>query len=77
MSLQANLAELILAVGTDIKILQSKIGDTSTLTTTEKASLVAAINELKTSLDAIGPTIYVQSSAPTAGLTVGDLWVQT
>lgn len=52
MSLQTRLSDLITAVGTDIKQLRvfitgSSSGDLTGLTTTDKTSVVAAINEVK------------------------------
>lgn len=47
MSLELKIAALITAVGGDVKALTTKIGDTTSLTTTAKANLVAAINEVQ------------------------------
>jgi hypothetical protein len=52
MSLQARLSDLITAIGTDVKQLRiwitgSAAGDLTGLTTTNKTSLVAAVNEVK------------------------------
>lgn len=52
MSLQTNIASLITAIGTDYKTLRtwmfgSSTGTLASLTTTDKTSLVAAINETK------------------------------
>lgn len=51
-SLQSRIADLITAIGTDIKLLRTYItgsstGDLTGLTTTAKSSLIAAINEVK------------------------------
>lgn len=51
MKLEQRLTLLASAVGADIKILTNKIGDLTSLETTAKTNLVAAINEL---YDAIG-----------------------
>lgn len=48
MSLETQITTLVTAIGTDIKALRLADGDLSTLTTTAKSSLVAALNELKT-----------------------------
>jgi hypothetical protein len=48
MSLETQITSLVTAIGTDIKALRLADGDLSTLTTTAKSSLVAALNELKT-----------------------------
>lgn len=50
-STETRLRELATALGTDWKLLTGKIGDLATLSTTAKASLVAALNELKTLVD--------------------------
>lgn len=47
MSLELKIAALITAVGGDVKALTTKIGDTTSLSTTAKANLVAAINEVQ------------------------------
>ena len=48
MSLETQITSLVTAIGTDIKALRAADGDLSSLTTTAKSSLVAALNELKT-----------------------------
>ena len=72
MSLRTGITALAQAIGTDIKALFSGQGTLSSLATTEKASLVGAINELKTST----PKITVGTTAPVSP-AVGDLWVDT
>lgn len=47
MTLAASIISLATAIGTDVKSINTFQGDLSTLTTTTKVSLVAAINELK------------------------------
>ncbi len=47
MSLETSLSAFITAVGADIKNNNIRIGDLTTLTTTQKANLVSALNELK------------------------------
>lgn len=60
-TLSTQISALATQVGTDIKQILANVGDLSQLTTTQKASLVAAINELKASLqdvaDSVGATI--------------------
>lgn len=70
MSLQVRIANLITAVGTDVKQLRTWItgsssGDLTGLTTTAKASVVAAINEVNAK-----PT---GSNPPNASVTVAGL----
>ncbi len=52
MTLEQRLIALAQAMGADIKALLAAQGSLSALTTTAKASLVAAVNELKTAVDA-------------------------
>ncbi len=52
MTLAQRLTALAQAVGADVKALLAAQGSLSALTTTAKASLVAAVNELKTAVDA-------------------------
>ena len=52
MTLEQRLIALAQAIGADVKALLAAQGSLSALTTTAKASLVAAINELKTAVDA-------------------------
>ena len=54
MTLEQRLIALAQAIGADVKALLAAQGSLSALTTTAKASLVAAINELKTALDNAG-----------------------
>lgn len=53
MSLESKIIALAQAVGTDIKTLTVNQGSLSSLTTTAKTSLVAALNELKSGLDSL------------------------
>lgn len=53
----ANLKQVFTQIGTDIKGLkagQAKVGDLTTLTTTEKNTLVGALNEVLTAAKAGG-----------------------
>ena len=52
MTLEARVVALAQAIGTDVKALLAAQGSLSALNTTAKASLVAAVNELKTAVDA-------------------------
>ena len=53
MSLELKIAALITAVGGDVKALTTKIGDTTSLSTTAKANLVAAINEVQAAVSTL------------------------
>ena len=66
MSLELKIAALITAVGGDVKFITNKIGDLTSLTTTQKANLVGAINELKTAV------IALQSGSTTINDTAGN-----
>lgn len=54
MSLDTRIADLILAVGADIKSILAAQGNLAALSTTAKGSLVAAINELQSALSSAG-----------------------
>ena len=65
-SLQVRITDLATRIATEIKSVKTLVNgnaaDLSALTTTQKASLVAAINELKTALDALGTPITISDS---------------
>lgn len=63
MSLETRIVALASAIGADIKTLRSNDGDLTTLTTTAKTSLVAALNELKASLDSIDTSAVINDAA--------------
>lgn len=52
MSLQTKIHSLVLRVADEFKTVYTKIGNLSSLSTTDKSTLVAAINELKTAITA-------------------------
>jgi hypothetical protein len=73
MTLQTRLSDLITAIGTDYKQLRTWItgsasGNLTGLTTTDKTSLVAAVNEVKASVGAAGWSA-VDSSTTVKGIT--------
>lgn len=53
MTLETRIIALAQAIGHDIKDLTAKQGDLTSLTTTAKSSLVAALNELKAAIDTL------------------------
>ncbi len=57
MSLETKIVALANAIGADIKDLRVKQGDLTTLSTTAKTNLVAAINELATMIAGAGVSI--------------------
>lgn len=60
MSLAAKITAFVSSVGTDMKNLTTKIGNLANLQTTDKSSLVSAINEIKgsagTNIDDVNPS---------------------
>lgn len=71
MSMESRLIALAQAVGADIKLINTAIGDNSTLTTTTKASLVAAVNELQAGLAALSAnTTGIDDAAGNGDTTV-------
>ena len=68
MSLETSLSAFITAVGADIKNNNIRIGDITTLTTTQKTNLVLALNELKSDL----ATIQSQMASATNINDTGD-----
>ena len=72
MSLASGVLALANAIGADIKALLRGQGELSNLATTDKNSLVGAVNEVR----ARTPKITVGATAP-ASPAVGDLWVDT
>src|SRR5690625_6420395 len=57
MSLETRLIALAQAVGTDVKGINSRIGDLSSLSTTAKNNLVAALNEVFAAIGVAGAQI--------------------
>lgn len=57
MSLETRLVELAQAIGADIKQLRANDGVLSSLTTTAKSNLVAAINEINAALTSAGNAV--------------------
>lgn len=67
-TLSAQISALATQIGSDIKTLNTNQGDLSALTTTQKASLVLAINELKAELGTIDSNL-IDDSAPSSTKT--------
>lgn len=72
MSVASGVIALATAIGADIKALLRGQGELGSLATTDKNSLVGAVNEVR----ARTPKITVGATAP-ASPAVGDLWVDT
>ena len=64
MTLQERLSLLITGIGSDIKSITSKIGNMPSLTTTDKTSIVGAINEVKASIGSAGAQINDTTPSP-------------
>lgn len=69
MSLETRIVALATQIGTDIKGLRTSQGDLSSLSTTVKTSLVAALNELATSIAAIGGSTVIDDAAAGSATT--------
>lgn len=65
MSLETQLNLLIAAVASDIKSINTTRGDLSSLATTDKTNLVAALNELHAAIQSAGGSIIVDTSPST------------
>lgn len=80
MSLASQITGLATAVGAATKALRVSIGALASLTTTDKTSIVAAINEVKAAGGGggsyTGPKITVGPTAPLSP-AAGDLWIDT
>lgn len=66
MSLQTQITNLATRVGTECKSIRASMGDKTALTTTDKTTLVAAINELKAALSS---AVGILDSATTGDTT--------
>lgn len=70
MSLETKIIALAQAIGADVKALNVKTGDLSSLSTTAKTNLVAAINEIRTLAMGAGVKINDAAVAGAAGKLV-------
>jgi hypothetical protein len=64
MSLQQRVTALAEAIATDIRNLRDTRGTMATLSTTEKSSLVGAVNELYAAIQAIDTSAIIDDDAP-------------
>lgn len=69
-----NLSTAFSAVGVDIKDLLAKIGDPSQLTTTQKASLVVALNELKSGLSDLQAQVDAATNIDDSKTALDTTW---
>ena len=65
----SQISALAQTIGTDVKQIIANIGDLSQLTTTEKTSLVVALNELKASLGTVDLSKIIDDSKTATNLT--------
>lgn len=68
-TLDGQIQALATQLGTDIKQIITNQGDLSALTTTQKASLVVAINELKAAIGSVDLTALIDDTTPAADKT--------
>lgn len=77
MSLETRIVALATQIGTDIKTLRSADGDLSTLTTTNKTSLVAALNELKGLIAAVNVSAVIDDAATALTTTYSSTKIES
>lgn len=68
-TLNGQIQALATQLGTDIKQIITNQGDLSALTTTQKASLVVAINELKAAIGSVDLSALIDDTTPAADKT--------
>lgn len=66
MSLQTQIQNLAVRVATECKAIRAVTGDKASLTTTDKSSLVAAVNELKSAIAAAAGILDTATTGDTA-----------
>lgn len=66
MSLQTQIQNLAVRVATECKAIRAVIGDKASLTTADKSSLVAAVNELKSAIAAAAGILDTATTGDTA-----------
>lgn len=75
MSLQTRLEALVAAIGADVKAVNTSIGNLASLLTTDKSSLVAAINEVRSGtfpwVEQIRTTDYTNSTTTASDVFTG------
>lgn len=73
-SLSTRITDLTTAIGTQLKTIKTSIGTLASLTTTEKSSLVGAVNEIKAAVGAGSPTTLDDLTDVTlTNITTGDI----
>lgn len=70
MSLQVRIESLVLRLATEFKTIYGQVGTLANLSTTNKANLVSAINELRTQIDAVaGVTVIDDANSASTSTT--------
>jgi capsid protein len=70
MSLQVRIESLVLRLAAEFKTIYGQVGTLASLSTTDKTSLVSAINELRTQFDAVaGATVIDDANAAATSTT--------
>lgn len=64
-TLQVRITDLATRIATECKSIKASAGDLASLTTTQKTSLVAAINELKSTIDSAGSSVSISDATST------------
>jgi len=77
MSVSSILLGLTGAMAEAVNTTRSRIGSLSALTTTNKTSLVAAVNELKASSGGGSSNVVIGTVQPTPATGVQVLWINT
>ena len=69
-TLEQRIIDLAQAIGTDVKALNTTVGVLANLTTTQKANLVAAINEIKAQITSLDLTGIIDDTAVAGDIDV-------
>ena len=72
MSLQTQIHSLVIRVADEFKTVYSKIGNLSSLSTTDKSTLVAAINELKAAIATVAVIDDLTPGSTTTTFSASD-----
>lgn len=69
MSLQVRIESLVLRLAAEFKTIYGQVGTLASLSTTDKTSLVSAINELRTQIDTVAGTTVIDDANAAATST--------
>lgn len=62
MSLQVRIESLVLRLAAEFKTIHAQAGTLANLSTTDKTSLVSAINELRSQIETVAGTVFINDS---------------